>query len=599
MSDMNGAQRPYRTALGALRQSFLRAGFFSAVINILMLTGPLYMLQIYDRVLASGSVPTLLGLFLIVVVLYGFMALYDLLRARILSRAAFRFDAMIGDLAFGRMLDPDGRGNHALRDMEILRSFLSGSAVRGLFDLPWMPIFLVAVFIIHPWLGYLTLGGAGVVVAFALFNQWATKVPMAQSMQLDGSERSFTSQALRSAEAARALGMRSAITARWRSLHNAGLVQSQRGGDRSDGFSSASRSFRLLLQSLLLTAGAYLALQQQISAGMIVGTSILAGRALAPVDQVIGQWRSVARALEAHRRLRDTLDARVPGQQYIRLPAPKGALSVRGATKLMPEGAGRDRGRILDQVSFELEPGDVLGVIGNSASGKSSLARLLVGAWQPDAGDVRLDGAALSQWASDDLGKFIGYLPQHAEVLPGTVAENIARFDPDAQENDIFAAARAAGAHDMILELPEGYATPVGTPDQPLSGGQVQRVGLARALYKMPRFIVLDEPNAHLDTQGDEALADTIHLLCEQGITVVLMTHRPGVLVRANKVLILHQGKVAKFGAREEIFRQAAHAVPNGPAKPGGQGAPSKQAAYINPALRLRALQQNSRKEAG
>lgn len=567
MVKKGGAQFPYSAAVRQLRRSFVQAGMFSAVLNLLMLTGPLYMLQIYDRVLASGSVSTLSGLFVIVVTLYVFLGIYEFMRSRILSRAAYRFDEMTGDIAFRQLLeqetDSNAKGGSAMRDLEVVRSFLSGPAIRGLFDVPWIPIFLVAVFVIHPFLGYVTLAGAGVVVVLALLNQWLTRKPMTQSMALDGVERGFSGQILRNAETVRALGMRGVITDRWREMHDESLAESQRGGDRSDVFSAGSRAFRLLLQSILLTAGAYLALEQQISAGMIVGTSILAGRALAPVDQVIGQWGSISRSFGAHRRLKESLDSVTAEKARVSLPAPTGTLSLVEVTKLMPGGAQRGRPQILEQISFDLEPGDVLGVIGNSASGKSSLARLLVGIWQPDSGEVRLDGATLDQWSPDALGRHIGYLPQHVEMLPGTIAENVSRFEPRAKEEDIFAAARAAGVHDLILGLPDGYATHVGFPDQPLSGGQIQRIGLARAVYRLPKFVVLDEPNAHLDSHGDEALTETIRFLRKRRCTVVVMAHRPSVLAEASKVLILYKGRVGQFGLREEIFRLAMKAVPS------------------------------------
>ena len=568
------AQEPYKTALTKLRRSFVQAGLFSAGINLLMLAGPLYMLQIYDRVLSSGSVPTLIGLFAIIVVLYGFMGIYEFMRSRLLSRAAYHIDQLIGDVTFHQQLQdpenlPPGTGN-SLRDLEIIRSFLSGPAIRGLFDFPWIPIFLVAVFLIHPMLGFLTLAGAGVVVGVAWLNRWATSHTIAAGANLDAQERGFVELSRRSAEMIRALGMASVITRRWRDMHGASLEQAQKGGDRSDGFAAFSKAFRLLLQSMLLTAGAYLALNQQISAGMIVGVSILAGRALAPVDQVIGQWRSIGRAAEAHKRLKEALDQMPAEKPRVGLPAPTGAISLKDVSKLMPGQAGTGksgsgRGRILSQVSFDLEPGQVLGVIGNSAAGKSSLARVLVGVWRPDAGEIRLDGATFDQWDPDELGRHIGYLPQHVEMLPGTIAENIARFDPEADENQIFLAARAAGVHEMILGMPDGYATRIGGADQPLSGGQVQRIGLARAVFRLPQIVVLDEPNAHLDADGDETLTGTIRFLRKKGCTVIVMAHRPSVIAEADKVLILHQGMVARFGAREEIFQQAVQSVPPSP----------------------------------
>jgi len=578
---MNTASGPYAVALGKLRRSFLQAGLFSAGINLLMLAGPLYMLQIYDRVLSSGSVPTLIGIFVIIVVLYAFLGVYEFMRSRLLSRAAYRIDQLIGDTAFRQQLqDPatiPPNTRNPLRDLEIIRGFLSGPAIRGLFDFPWIPIFLVAVFLIHPMLGYLTLAGAAVVTGVAWLNQWATQHTISMAMRLDGQERGFADRSQRSAEAVRAMGMQSAIIGRWRNMHDTSLAQNQRGGDRSDGFGAFSRAFRLLLQSMLLTAGAYLALQQQISAGMIVGVSILAGRALAPVDQVIGQWRSIGRAAEAHKRLKAALDQAPAEKSRVTLPAPTGALSLSGVTKLMPGVApGPDRPRILTQVSFELEPGEVLGVIGNSAAGKSSLARMLVGIWQPDAGEVRLDGATMDQWAPDELGRHIGYLPQHVEMLPGTIAENVARFDPKASEDEIFLAARAAGVHELILGLPDGYATRIGGTEQPLSGGQVQRIGLARAVYRLPQIVVLDEPNAHLDAHGDETLTETIRFLRKKGSTVVVMAHRPSVIAEASKVLILHKGMVARFGDREDILQLAMQSVPSPSISPAPAAAPRK-----------------------
>ncbi|MGV6849942.1 MAG: type I secretion system permease/ATPase [Marinibacterium sp.] len=561
----------YARVWAELRRPFVQAGLFSAGISILMLTGPLYMLQIYDRVMASGSVPTLVGLFAIVVVLYAFLGLYEFMRARILSRAAYKFDALTGQTAFAQALDL-GEGEAAStapRDIEVLRSFLSGPAIRALFDVPWIPVFLIAVFMIHPWLGYLTLAGAGVVAVLAYLNQWFTRDPLGRGMQLDAIERGFLTQAMRNADTVRALGMRGAIAGQRRQLHEAGMTAAQAGGDRSDLFSSVSKAFRMLLQSTLLTGGAYLALNQEISAGMIVGTSILAGRALAPVDQVIGQWRGIGRAAEAHRRLKDSFAALAEDKPRIALPAPTGAVQLDKVTKLMPGGVQQGRPRILEQVSFELEAGDVLGVIGNSAAGKSSLARILVGVWTPDAGELRLDGATMDQWDPDVLGRYIGYLPQYVDMLPGTIAQNIARFEPDMSEDDIIAAARAAGVHEMILGLADGYATRVGMADQPLSGGQIQRVGLARAIYRLPRLIVLDEPNAHLDAHGDETLTATIAYLRQAGCTVVVMAHRPGVLAEASKVLILHKGRVAQFGPREEIFRLAMRSVPEAAAETG------------------------------
>lgn len=571
MKDDEKSGNAYIEALRGLRGTVVMVGVFSALINLLMLTGPVYMLQIYDRVLSSGSVATLLGLFAIVVILYGFLGLYEFLRKRLLSRAAIRLDSNVGDEAFRLGLrsgsvgarDQVDPGAQPVRDLEMMRGFMSGGAITGLFDLPWTPLFLALVFLIHPWLGVLTLIGAGVVAAAALLNQWLTRASIRQGMSLDSVERSFVEQTRGDAETLHALGMRDRLVARWRGLHDAALAAGQVGSDRSEGFAAFSKSFRLLLQSAILTMGAFLALRQEITPGMIIAASIIAGRALAPVDQVIGQWGAIGRAREAHRRLRDVFDQSPAEKPRIALPSPAGNLQVTALTKLVParEGPGINPPRILDRVGFALSAGDGLGVVGNSAAGKSTLARLLVGAWMPDAGHVRLDGATLDQWTPEALGRHIGYLPQSLQMLPGSVGENIARFDPKARDADIIAAARIAGVHEMILELPDGYATHMDRMTRPLSGGQIQRLGLARAVFGAPRLIVLDEPNSNLDANGDDALAQAIRSMRAQGSVVVVMAHRPSAITAVNKILLLHQGQVAKFGDKDEVLHSTPRPV--------------------------------------
>ena len=572
MQDRKTSDNAYIGALRGLRGTLVLVALFSAAINFLMLTGPVYMLQIYDRVLSSGSVATLLGLFVIVIVLYAFLGLYEFLRARLLSRAALRLDARVGDEAFRlalRAASIGGRtradpGAQPVRDLETVRGFMGSPAITGLFDMPWMPIFLVLVFLIHPWLGWLTLAGAGVVMVAALLNQMLAQHSISRAMAMEGAERNLTEQARGDAETWRALGMRDRLVARWRAQHDAALATGQVGSDRSEGFTAFSKSFRLLLQSAILTLGAYLALRQEITPGMIIATSIIAGRALAPIDQVIGQWRAIGRAREAHHRLREIFGQLPADKPRVDLPEPAGDLRVTSLTKLAPAAgpeAGADRPRLLDRVSFALTPGDGLGVIGNSAAGKSTLARLLIGAWVPDAGEVRLDGATLDQWTPEALGRHIGYLPQALQMLPGSVAENIARFDPEAKDEQVIAAARIAGVHEMILALPDGYATPLDRMTRPLSGGQMQRLGLARAVYGAPRLIVLDEPNANLDADGDDALTRAIETMREKGSVVVVMAHRPSAIAAVNKILLLHQGRVAQFGPREEVLRSTPRPV--------------------------------------
>lgn len=558
---------PYKRATGRLKRSFVIVGAFSAVVNLLMLTGPMFMLQVYDRVLSSGSLATLQGLFLIVVAAYAFLGLYDFLRTRVLSRGAYALDQGVGrasyDLWIKSGLSSAPAAMRPMSDLAVVRGFLSSPAILGFFDLPWIPFYLLIVFIIHPWLGYLAIAGTCVVFVLALFNQLMTQKHTAEAMRMDGSESFMIEQTRRNAEAIIPLGMATRVGNLWADTHREGLAIGQKGGDRSEGFTASSKAFRMLLQSSLLGMGGYLALQQEISAGMIVAASIIAGRALAPVDQVIGAWRNVTRAREAHKRLKALFGAYIEDKTPVGLPAPEGHLEVNNITKFVPiKTAGVERPPILDQVSFRLEPGDALGVIGPSASGKSTLARILVGAWAMDAGDVRLDGAALDQWQPEAIGQHIGYLPQNLEMLSGTIRDNIARFDPEAPDEAVIAAAKMAGVHEMILHLPDGYGTQLGFGLQPLSGGQIQRLGLARALFLTPKYVVLDEPNANLDASGDEALGKAIHALREAGSTVIVMAHRPSAIAAVNKVLVLQDGRVAQFGDKAEVLQKAVRPTP-------------------------------------
>ncbi|WP_299288280.1 type I secretion system permease/ATPase [uncultured Tateyamaria sp.] len=552
---------PYRNAWRRLRGTMVTVALFSACVNILMLTGPMFMLQVYDRVLSSGSVATLQGLFLIVVVLFMFLGLYDFLRTRALSRAALRLDQEVGqdthDLWVRSALLPGGETSRPLNDLAVVRGFLPSPAMLGLFDTPWIPFYLGVVFLIHPWLGMLAIAGVGVVTVVALLNQLTTKDYHAQAMRMDGAESHFVDQSRRNAEAIVPLGMAGRITGRWSDMHREGLAVGQTGSDRAEGYAAFSKSFRLLLQSALLGLGGYLALQQEISAGMIVAASIIAGRALAPVDAVIGQWRSIVRMREAHKRLKALFDGQAAKRPTVDLPPPEGHLHVSGVTKFAPMAERGERPPILDEVSFYLAPGDAVGVIGPSASGKSTLARILVGAWAPDVGTVRLDGATLDQWAETALGKHIGYLPQNLELLAGTIRDNIARFDPQADDGAVIEAAKIAGVHDMVLQLPDGYATRLSYENPPLSGGQLQRIGLARAIFGMPRYVVLDEPNSNLDASGDDALSQAIVTLREAGSTVIVMAHRPSAIHAVNKVLVLHAGRVAEFGEKDKILQTA------------------------------------------
>ncbi len=551
----------YRHAQFMMRRPALAAGLFSALINILMLTGSLYMLQVYDRVLSSGSVATLQGLFVIVTLAYVFYGIYEFLRARILSRAAMRLYSEVAPEAFRAWLRSGIAGERSaglpLRDLEILRGFLSSPAVGSVFDLPWMPLYLAVLFLIHPLLGWLTLGGAGVVIAVALVNHWLTKGTTDLTMAGDARARDFAERGMRQAELVDAMGMQANVGSHWLNLQNASLAVGQAGSDKTEATSAFSKAFRMFLQSAILTLGAFLVLRHEMSAGMIIAASILSGRALSPVDQIIGQWKAIARAAVAHRRLRDFFDTQRSEAGRVQLPAPTGQITATGLLRLGEAVMAGERRRVLKGISFDLNPGEALGVIGNSASGKSSLARLLVGVWQPDAGEIRMDGATRTQWNSADLGRHIGYLPQSVEMLPGSVRDNITRFSPLAKDADLIEAASMAGVHEMILALPLGYSTMLGSPDQPLSGGQIQRLGLARAIFGKPRIVVLDEPNASLDASGEEALLNAIRELKAGGTTVIVMTHRPNALSVMDKVMVLNAGEMIKYGRIDEVVKEA------------------------------------------
>ncbi|MFN3972069.1 MAG: type I secretion system permease/ATPase [Gemmobacter sp.] len=544
------------SSLASLRPGLLAAAGFSAVISVLMLTGSIYMLQVYDRVLLSGSIPTLLALFAIVVVLHIFLALYDGLRMRLLSRLAFRLDANLAPAAFRAGL---GRqGGQALRDLETVRGFLSGPVMLALFDLPFVVLFLAVLFVIHPHLGWLTVGGIAIAALLAGLNWAVTHGPLRAATGHEESARDFGALAQRAGPTLGALGMVGSVTRHWLGMHNVAQAISQRGSEPSVTIAAAARSLRMLLQSALLTTAAWLVIQGEISAGAIIASSILAGRALMPVDQLIGQWRSLARASEARRRL-DVLPRSETPTRRVSLPRPSGAVVVEGLTRYAPARAGQDthpadRIRLLDNVAFTLSPGEGLGVVGASASGKSTLARLLVGVLAPDAGEIRFDGATRDQWDPDRLGAHVGYLPQQIDLLPGTVRDNIARFDPDATDAAVIAAAEAAGILAMVLSMPDGFDTKLGHADLPLSGGQVQRIGLARALYGDPAILVLDEPNAHLDQAGEAALTRALLARRAAGATVIVMAHRAGALAAIGTLMVLQAGRVVQAGPRDEVL---------------------------------------------
>lgn len=545
-----------------------------------MLTGPMFMLQVYDRVLASRSVPTLVALFSLVAALYLSLGLFDFLRNRALSRTGYRIDMELMALAKKVWIFTGIAGNRVqarpLSDLSTLRQFLSSNGLPALFDLPWVPFYLAIVYILHFWLGLLATVGAIIVIVTTIINEFITKKAIGEAMGWELQDAQFADASNRSAEAIIAMGMVGKVTNHWQAMRRNALSFAQKAGGRSEFITAFTKAMRMLVQSGILGLGAYLAIYQEITPGSMIAASILGGRALAPIDMAVGNWKNFIRARHAYRRLSSMLANSGENVSPIQLPAPQGKVEVSGVFKLAPQGGVGTQGdgkAILQGVHFELAPGDALGVVGPSASGKSTLARLLVGLWMPDKGSVRLDGATFDQWDRDQLGQYIGYLPQSVELMSGTVGQNIARFDSDIGDEEIVSAAKLAGVHDLILKLPDGYSTRLGSGAYILSGGQAQRIALARAVLRTPPLVVLDEPNANLDAEGDVALTSAIEALRKAGSCVVVMAHRPSAIAAVNKVLMLNEGIQIDFGLKEEVLARITRPGPGD--GPPGSGGPS------------------------
>lgn len=543
-----------RAALAAHRSVLWSVGAFSAVINLLMLAPAIYMLQVYDRVLSSGNGLTLLMLTLLVVGLYTLMAALEWLRGLLVIRLGDGLDQTLGGRVYEAGFEHRLAGGplppgQALGDLNQVRQFLTGSAIFAFFDAPWAPLYLLVLFLFDPWLGGLALVGGAVLLALAFVNERWSRAPLKQAGEHAIQAGKVAEDQARNAEVVRALGMLPAVRRRWRAAQDAAVDGQHLASERSALITAATRGLRIALQSLMLGTGAWLALNGRITPGMMVAGSILVGRMLAPVEQLVGAWRQWTNTRQAHRRLQALLAAHPPRQPGVALPAPTGQLRVEGLA-VVPPGAARPT---LVNLNFELEAGRILGVVGASGSGKSSLARALVGVWTPRAGKVRLDGADLAHWDRAVLGPYLGYLPQDVELFAGTVAENIARFGPVDSEK-VVDAARQADVHELILRLPNGYDTPLSEGGEGLSGGQKQRVALARALYGDPVLLVLDEPNANLDESGEAALAATLRRLRDAGRTVVLITHRAGVLAVTDQILALKDGAMLRFDTSDKVL---------------------------------------------
>lgn len=559
MAEMAAAEKPARSeafrALSACRGAFAMTGVFSMVINILMLTSPIFMLQVYDRVLATRSYPTLAVLTVVAGGLLVVMGALELIRSRVLVRTGARLDGLLSARVFAAVFvrglgSAGGQSSRPLMDLDTLRQFLTGPGPFALFDAPWVPVYLVVVFMLHPVLGLVALAGAAVLFTIALLNEVRTREPLRRAGTEAAAANAFAEAGLGNAEVVHAMGMGEGLLRRWRARHDQAIAHQGQGSDRSGTLTAASKTLRLFLQVAILAAGAGLVIDQQITAGTMIAASIIMGRALAPVEQAIGNWRAFVQARAAYGRLRDLLAAHPGDAARMDLPAPKGALAVERLVAA-PPGVTKP---VLKGISFALKPGEVLGVIGPSAAGKSTLARLLVGVWPPAGGAVRLDGAELGHWPAQALGRHIGYLPQDTALFDGTVGENIARFAHDPDPERIVAAATRAGVHEMILRLADGYDTRIGPRGAALSGGQRQRVALARALYGDPVLVVLDEPNASLDAEGEQALHNAVLGLKRAGACVIVMAHRPSALAAADTLLALADGQVQAFGPKAEVL---------------------------------------------
>ena len=530
--------------------------FFSFFINILMFVAPLHMLQMYDRVLISRSEITLIaltGLALGMLVVYGFL---EGIRSRILVRVSLRFDELVSNRLFNmifetQILQPRLMGTQALRDEDTIRDFIGGGAIISLCDAPWVPIFIGACFFLHPTLGFVALIGAIFVFILAAINEWITRGHLTEGNVKATKATNYALGSLRNAEIVKALGMFSSIRDGWAGNRNEMLKHQSVASDRAGGIVAASRFIRMGLQVTMLATGGYLAIQDLITPGTMIAASIIMGRALAPVELAVSQWKNFVAARNSYGRLKQLIESYPEEVEKMALPAPQGKIDLQGAF-VTPPGS---QVMALSNISMVFEPGTITGVIGPSGSGKSTLARVLVGVWPLIRGNVRYDHASLTNWSSEDLGPFIGYMPQDVELFDGTVASNIARFQ-DADPNEVVKAAQKAGVHKLILELPKGYDTNIGVNGQALSGGQRQRLALARAIYKNPKVIVLDEPNSNLDADGENALANTILSLKKEGSTVIVVSHRPSLLASADKLAVLNKGNLVKFGEREEVLSE-------------------------------------------
>ena len=545
------------TARKESRALYWAVGIFSFFVNLLMLTGPLYMLNVYDRVLGSRSLETLLALSVLVAFLYGMMGILDYARGRVMGRVGARFQARLDRRVFGAVLKATTLNRApreaatGMRDLESVQRLITSPALMAVFDIPWTPIFILGIFIFHPTMGYLALGGGAILLTIAILNQVLSRRPLVTANATAFKSEALGAEIRAESEMVHSLGMRRSAFDRWQVAREASLNATVSATDTSGTFTSLTKAFRLFLQSAMLGLGAYLVLQEELTPGAMIAGSILLGRALAPIELMVGQWAVFQKAREGWHNLSTLLRLIPEEEERTALPTPEARIKVQQLT-IVPPG---EQTASLRTISFDVEPGHAVGVIGTSGSGKSTLARALTGVWRPAGGKIRLDGAALDQYDPDILGQHIGYLPQRVHLFDGTVKENIARMSMSPEDDAVVSAAQKADAHDMILQLPDGYDTLVSSHGGRLSGGQIQRIGLARAMYGDPVVLVLDEPNSNLDNDGSTALNKAIKQAKAAGKIVFIMAHRPAAIQECDLLLVVENGGLRAFGPKDKVLK--------------------------------------------
>lgn len=544
------------SALKASKRGFIAAGCFSFFINILMLTAPLYMLQVYDRVVASRSLETLLFLTLIMIFMFAVLGVLEWVRSRILVRVSNQIDQFLSQRVYTAMFNagvkvPNKRTAQPLNDLTSIRQFMTGNGLFAFFDAPWFPIYIGLLFLFHPAFGWFAIGAGVILLTIAVLNEKFTKKMLTEANGENIKAQNLASSNLRNAEVLHAMGMLPGIMSRWSKQHKTFLQKQTVASDRAGVFSNMSKVLRMIFQSSILGLGAYYVVINEMSPGMMIAGSILLGRALAPLDLLINSWSGFNNARSARARLQELLQAFPAEERNMSLPKPEGQVQ---ATNLFV-GPPESRTPTLKGVNFDVQPGELVGIIGPSAAGKSSLAKAILGVWPTLNGSLRIDDAEVQHYNRDEIGPHIGYLPQDIELFDGTISENIARFG-DVDPELVVQAAKKAGVHEMILQLADAYDTRISVDSGALSGGQRQRIGLARALYGTPKVVVLDEPNSNLDEQGEKALSDTMQVLKQEGVSTFVISHRTSILKSIDKLMVLKEGQMQMFGPKEEVMQK-------------------------------------------